>query len=332
MHDIDSTRLEANTDQNEYSPYGFTGEAEATAEALEVPMSEEEEEALAAELLGVGSEAEMDQFLGKLFRKIAPAVRGAAKFLSKNGGPLSAALKGIARKALPFVGGAIGSAIPIPGVGTAIGTAVGQAAGNLLEAETDHLETDEREFQLAKRFVRLASQAVRQGVRVPMRMNPMSAANLTLRQTIQRLNRGGGFRVRPVYRRCPPCAPCPPCPSPLTDAGPTAANGSADTGDTPEPMAAPADAAPAGEVNEEYQTENDEAEYGYAGEAEAEHDEAEAEAEAENYEGEAETSGTDETEAESYETDHENFSGQSRGSAGRGRWVRRGRRIILYGL
>jgi hypothetical protein len=116
MHDIDSTRLETS---QEYNTYGEFQESEAydreSEASFEMPMTEAEEEALTAELLGVNSEMEMDQFLGDLFRKIKRGLGGAAKFLSQNAGPLSGALKDLAGKALPFLGGALGTAIPIPG-------------------------------------------------------------------------------------------------------------------------------------------------------------------------------------------------------------------------
>lgn len=323
MHDIDSTRLEISSEQDQYQEhqdgeYASAGQAE---DSLEMPMSEEEEEALAAELLGVSNEEEMDQFFGKLFRKLAPVIRGAGKFLSKNGGPLSGALKGIARKALPFIGGALGTAIPIPGLGTAIGSAVGQAAGNLLEAETDHLEVEEREFQMAKRFVRLASQAVRQGVRMPMRLNPMAVANLALRQTIQRLNRGAGFRYRPIYRPCPPCPPCPAYapPFPTADALPSVAHGAMDTSGAGDVSAPSATGAANRDTSGEFQPEAN-YESGYAGEGEAE-----------TYETDNEALSAGEGEAESYETDNEAFAATPSNGRG-GRWVRRGRKIILYGL
>jgi uncharacterized protein (DUF697 family) len=57
--------------------------------------------------------------------------------------PLGGVLKGVAKKALPFVGGALGSIIPIPGVGTAVGTAVGSAASKLLEAELEGLSPED---------------------------------------------------------------------------------------------------------------------------------------------------------------------------------------------
>jgi hypothetical protein len=64
MHDIDSTRLETSPDYNEYLEYQeLNGQGE---DSFEMPMTEAEEEALAAELLGVSNELEMDQFLGRV--------------------------------------------------------------------------------------------------------------------------------------------------------------------------------------------------------------------------------------------------------------------------
>src|SRR5215813_13645823 len=103
MHDIDTTRLEASPsyeqeDQHESESYNEEGE-----QTFEMPITEAEEEALAAESLGVSSEADLEQFLGGLFRKLKKSLGGAAKFLAQNAAPLAGALKGIASKALPFV-------------------------------------------------------------------------------------------------------------------------------------------------------------------------------------------------------------------------------------
>ena len=172
-------------------------------------MTEAEEEALAAELLGVSSELEMDQFLGGLFRKIKRSLGGAAKFLSQNAGPLAGALKGIAAKALPFLTGALGTAIPIPGVGTALGAALDQAASKLLQSELENMEFEEQEFEMSRRFVRLASQAIRQAGRIPPRGNPVLAANLPCATRSKDCAAPVGSdrdRFMIGYRPCPPPA------------------------------------------------------------------------------------------------------------------------------
>jgi len=222
-------------------------------------------------------------------------------------------LKGIVRKALPLVGGALGTAIPIPGVGTALGTSVGTAASNLLESETNEMEVEEREFEIAKRFVRLASHAVRQGARMrSARFNSRNASNLALRYSLQRLRRSRGFRYRPLYRPAyRSCPPCPPCPQPLPDADLAQP--------AMEPVAASSPPPIAGEDEFEFEDEHEfesHGEFEHGGEAE---DSGEFE---EEYEGEG----------ENYEGDHETFSNPASAGGRTGRWVRRGRKIVLYGL
>ena len=87
---------------------GETGESES-------PLNEVQEMEAAAELLEVTNEAELEQFLGNLFKKVASGVGGFMK--SSTGKALGGILKNIAKKALPVVGGALGSFVA-PGVGT----------------------------------------------------------------------------------------------------------------------------------------------------------------------------------------------------------------------
>ncbi|HYT59792.1 MAG TPA: hypothetical protein VEL06_06460 [Haliangiales bacterium] len=325
MHDIDSTRLETSQDHNEFEEYQEFESHNGPGE-LEMPMTEAEEEALAAELLGVSSELEMDQFLGGLFRKIKRGLGGAAKFLNQNAGPLAGALKGLAGKALPFLGGALGTAIPIPGVGTALGSALGRAASNLLQSELENLELEEQEFEMARRYVQLASQAMRQAARIPPRANPAAAINFALRNALQRMRGTGGFRPQPIYVRYRPCAPCPPpepcpaCPAcaqplPAGDSSPPAGNGDSGT-------------APTGDTGRSAsgEFEFEEGEFEREGEFEGEREFEDT--------GEFEDAGEHEGEGEReyYETDNELFGASGTGGGRGGRWVRRGRKIVLYGL
>ena len=78
----------------------------------------------------------MEQFLGNVFKKVWKGIKKIAK-------PLGGVLKSVAKKALPFVGSALGSFIPIPGVGTAIGGALGTAVSKALELEYGELESEE---------------------------------------------------------------------------------------------------------------------------------------------------------------------------------------------
>jgi hypothetical protein len=125
------------------------------------PLSEEMEVELAMELLGVSNEEELEQFLGKMFRGIGRGLKKVGSLVLK---PLGGALKGLAKTALPFIGGALGSFIPIPGVGTALGTALGSVVSKALEMEFNELERDEAEFEMARRFVRMAATATQQAL------------------------------------------------------------------------------------------------------------------------------------------------------------------------
>ncbi|EZP36665.1 hypothetical protein [Janthinobacterium lividum] len=124
-------------------------------------FSEEEELQLAMELLEVASEEELEQFLGNVFKSVWKGVKKVGATIAKVAKPLGGALKAVAKTALPFVGGALGSMIPIPGVGTALGSALGRAASNALELEMENAAPADRELELARRFVRIAGQAAR---------------------------------------------------------------------------------------------------------------------------------------------------------------------------
>ena len=199
MHDIDTVRMEL-----EGEGEGFNYESEFASEA---PMTEAEEEMLASELLSVTSEAEMEEFLGKLFKRVSKGISGAGKFLKKNAGPLAGALKGIAKAALPTVGAALGTAIPIPGVGTALGGMLGNAAASALEAELEGLSQEDREYEMAKRFVRLTGHTAQAGARRPPTMNRRAAVVAAIRDALRRMRpqqialaraRGTRFRPRPT--------------------------------------------------------------------------------------------------------------------------------------
>ena len=124
-------------------------------------FGEEEELQLAMELLEVASEEELEQFLGNVFKSVWKGVKKVGSTIAKVAKPLGGALKAMAKTALPFVGGALGSMIPIPGVGTALGSALGRAASNALELEMAAEAPADRELALARRFVRIAGQAAR---------------------------------------------------------------------------------------------------------------------------------------------------------------------------
>jgi YD repeat-containing protein len=88
----------------------------------ELELTEMQETELATELLGLSSEEELEQFLGKLIRGAAKAVGKAVR--SPVGRALGGALKNVAKTALPMAAGALGNLV-LPGVGGAIGSRLG---------------------------------------------------------------------------------------------------------------------------------------------------------------------------------------------------------------
>ena len=135
----------------------------------ESPLNEMQEMELAAELLSISNERELEQFLGSLVKKAAGFIK------SPIGKALGGVLKGIAKKALPIVGGAIGSFVA-PGVGTAIGSSLGSAAGKMFGLELEGMSNEDKEFEVARRYVRLATAAARRAAYAPSRMPPHMAA------------------------------------------------------------------------------------------------------------------------------------------------------------
>jgi hypothetical protein len=142
----------------EVEPFRFeVGGAVGGPERL---LSEMLETELAMELLSVSNEEEWEQFLGKLVRSVGKGLKKVGSFVGKRILPkLGGVLKSVAKTALPFVGGALGSLIPVPGVGTALGRALGSAVGNALEMEYGGAGGQEAEFEMARRFVRIAASA-----------------------------------------------------------------------------------------------------------------------------------------------------------------------------
>jgi hypothetical protein len=165
MHDLDRTLNELNDESAD--EYGFEMEDafESSDESPDEVLAEEEEMALASELLSVTSEAELDHFLGKLIRRAGKAV---GKFVKSGAGrALGGILKSAAKVALPIVGNAIA-----PGVGGALASAAGDAFG--LEAEG--LSGEDAEWESAKRFIKFADLAAKTVARTHGGAPPAQAA------------------------------------------------------------------------------------------------------------------------------------------------------------
>jgi hypothetical protein len=134
----------------------------AELEAETSKSADQEEFELAMELLNVQNEEELDRFLGDIVKSVGRGLKAVGSFATKHVMPvLGPALKTIAKTALPIAGGALGSFIPIPGVGTALGSALGGMVANALEMEVGSLEPEVADIERARHFVRLAKAAIR---------------------------------------------------------------------------------------------------------------------------------------------------------------------------
>ncbi len=155
MHDLDRTFMEQ---EEEGQAFEFTGEQQ---EQWNEVFQESELQELAAELLSVQNEEELNYFLGDLIKKAGKAIGAVVK--SPVGQALGGVLKSVAKKALPIAGAALGNMI-VPGVGGAIGGKLASAAGSMFGLELEGLSQEDREFEVAKQFVRLAGDATTQAV------------------------------------------------------------------------------------------------------------------------------------------------------------------------
>ena len=174
----------------------------------EGPFSEVQETELANELMEISSEQELEEFLGKL-------VRGVGRFASSGvGKALGGALKGLAKTVLPVAAGALGNLI-VPGAGGLIGSKLGTMATKLFEVELESMDEQEAQFEVARRFVRLAGTAAAQATRAPRGVPPQAVARAALITAARRQapglvpvlqrTRGGrpGSGYRPGRRRGP---------------------------------------------------------------------------------------------------------------------------------
>ncbi len=165
------------------------------------PLPEAQEVQLASELLEIGSEQELEQFLGNLFKSVARGVGGFIK--SPVGRALGGILKNVAKKALPVVGGALGSMVA-PGVGTAIGSKLGSMASGLFEVELESMPQEQAEYEVARRLVNLAvsSAAHAAKARPPAGVSPQTVARAAV-ATAARTYAPGVYRMMLQALRTP---------------------------------------------------------------------------------------------------------------------------------
>jgi hypothetical protein len=184
----------------------FAGEAQGEQGEIygetEGVFNETQEMELAAELLSVSNEQELQQFLGSLIKRAGQAVGSFVK--SPVGQQLGGILKSAAKKALPVVGGAIGGHFG-GAKGADIGGKIATQAGRIFGLELEGLSNEDQELEVARRFVRFAGAAAARAASAPRNLPPQQAARTAALTAARRyapgLLRGGargpsGFRGR----------------------------------------------------------------------------------------------------------------------------------------
>jgi hypothetical protein len=180
MHDLDRTYREL--PQGESFEFEFNAEGEWNEVLQENELNE-----LASELLEVQNDHELEQFLGKLIKRVG---RAAGKFVkSPLGQQLGGMLKSVAKQALPMVGSTLGNMVA-PGVGGAIGGKLASMAGQALGLELEGLSQEDREFEVAKQMVRLAADASRTALSAPEAGHPAQVAGAAVSQAMQKFAPG----------------------------------------------------------------------------------------------------------------------------------------------
>lgn len=169
MHDIDRTQAEWEIDGQEMEQYEYETNGYGEYE-MEGVFDEAQEMELAVQALEITDEAELDQFIGDLFKKAARAVGQAVR--SPIGQQLGGMLKQAARKALPIAGAAIGGPLGMPGLGSQIASKAGQLFGLELEG----MSGEDQEFEVARQFVRFAGDAVKNAATAAPNTPPQTAA------------------------------------------------------------------------------------------------------------------------------------------------------------
>jgi hypothetical protein len=144
---------------------GGESEAGVFGEAIEME--------LAAELLEIASEEELDHFLGNLIKKAGSAVGSIVR--SPIGNAIGGVLKSAAKRALPIAGGALGAYVGGP-LGAKIGSGLASMAGQALGLELEGLTQEDREFNAARQFVRWAGETSRNALAAAPAADPVAVA------------------------------------------------------------------------------------------------------------------------------------------------------------
>ena len=186
MHDLDRTLRSQESETESYDLESqIFGESESDYEDGTYEISEEEEIDLAAELLAVSDEGELDEFFRNLLKKArSVAVPALKKYL-----------KPLARKALPFAARAVGGFFGGP-AGAAIGGKLGSYASTLFEVDFESMDGEVQDLEVARRFVRFASAAANNAAASGNTGDPTAVARKAIVQAAK-VHAPGLVRPRP---------------------------------------------------------------------------------------------------------------------------------------
>jgi hypothetical protein len=193
-YEIDDFEAEIFADEESEEELGDESElADEYGEGGEGPFGEDQEIELAAELLTVSDEAELDQFLGKLFRRVGKTARGVLG--SAAGKQLKTLLHKAAKKAVPLAGRAVGTYFG-GAKGGDLGARLAAQGGQIFGLELEGMSPEDQELQVARRYVRFAGDAARRAGRMGSHGDPHRVARTALAAAARRhapgmLRRGG---------------------------------------------------------------------------------------------------------------------------------------------
>jgi hypothetical protein len=180
MHDLDRTLQEFETGMDALEANGYELEEEGEGEweweeeyEEEAVFDEVEEMEMAASLLEIQDEEELEQFLGSLIKKAGRAIGKVVK--SPIGKALGGVLKKVAKTALPMAGAALGNLV-VPGAGGMVGGKLGSMAGKMFGLELEGLSPQDQEFEVARRIVRLTGAAAKKAAQAPAAGPPSQIA------------------------------------------------------------------------------------------------------------------------------------------------------------
>jgi hypothetical protein len=138
----------------------------------EFEFEDDEVESLAADLLAIQNDDELEEWLGSVFKKIK---KGASNFVRS---PLFSKVKGFvrsaAKKAIPMAGRALGTYFGGP-AGGALGGKVGSYFSSLFEGEFEGMSYEDAEFEAAKKFTRFAMGAMSNAAQMPANLDSKEA-------------------------------------------------------------------------------------------------------------------------------------------------------------